>query len=159
MQDILSYIPLLCILAALVYAALVGVRLYRETGKSSALGVAVAMLGMILGRLLDRFVPLVSGLDDWVNYRGKYTEQVTTRGDRFLAIMSLEVALLFLFAALISILAVTLIKRDVLPQTPPAPRSPQSGLLLVLFAAAVGIASRAKIAAYLAFLLAKANLL
>lgn len=159
MQDILSFIPLLCVLAAWVYASLVGVRLYRKTGKASVLGVAVAMLGMILGRLLDRFVPLVSGLDDWVNYRGAYTEQVTTKGERFLAVMSVEVDLLFLFAALISVLAVTLIRRDVTPQTPPAPRSIQAGVLLALFAASVGIAGRAKIAAYLAFLLAKANLL
>jgi hypothetical protein len=84
---------------------------------------------------------------------------VTTKGERFLTVMSVEVSLLFLFAALISILAVTLIKRDVTPVTTPAPRSPQGGLLLILFAASVGIAGRAKIAAYLAFLLAKANLL
>jgi hypothetical protein len=159
MQLLLSYVPLVCVLGAFAYAAVVGVRIYAGTGHGSVLGVAVAMLGLMLGRLLDRFIPLVAALDDWINYRGALNERVKTQSERYLAVISVEVALLFMFSALIGFIAVTLIRRDLSGPSSPAARSLQGGLLGVLFAASLGLAGRAKIAAYLAFVLARAHLL
>jgi uncharacterized Tic20 family protein len=98
-------------------------------------------------------------LDDWINYRDEANNQVSTRGDRFLAVLSVEVALLFLFAAVIGFLAVTLVRRDAAAQLRPLARRHGFRTLAALFALAVGITVRSKLAALLAFLMAKGNLL
>jgi hypothetical protein len=155
---LLSALPLFCILAAFLYAAVTGARLYRSNGFISVLGVAVTLAGLTLGRLLDR-VPLPHSLDDWVNYRGPLDHQISTKGERFLAILSVEVALLFLLASAVSFLAVLVIKRDASGASRTDTRMRKAAPLVALFAFAVGIPARAKISVYLAFLLAKAHLL
>jgi hypothetical protein len=156
---LLSVIPLLGILAVFVYALVTGMRAYRSEGHVSILGVAVTIAGLTLGRLVDRLVPLPQYLDDWVNLRGSANSQIRTGGERFLAVLSVEVALLFLFAAAIGFLAVTMIRRDAAGRLRFIAHRGGFSLLATLFAFAVGITVRSKLAALLAFLMAKANLL
>jgi hypothetical protein len=146
-------------MAAFGYVVAVGIRIRRLTGQTSALGVGVAMAGLIVGRLLDRFVPLSGAVDDWVNYRTASTNQANISGERYLTLLAVEVALLCLFAAVSAVLTVTLIKRDALGVGPKEERSPQLGLLVALFLAAAGLTARAKLAAFAAFALARANIL
>lgn len=155
---LLSVLPILSVLAVFVYALGVGLRMYRASGQASVLGVAATIAGLTAGRLLDRFIPLPRGLDDWVNYRDGAADQLSDRGERFLVVLSVEVALLFLLAAAISFLAITLIRRDAGPRRPVDRRRelPLLGLLALL---AVGITARSKLAVLLAFLMAKAHLL
>ncbi len=154
---LLSVVPLLCILAAFVYAAVTGAALFRSRGLVSSLGVASTLAGLTVGRLLDRFLTLPRELDDWVNYRGPVDVQVSTKGERFLAVLSVEVALLFLFAAAISFLAITLIRRDAGRGRGAA--SDPFALLAALFACAICITARGKLSICLAYLLARAHLL
>jgi hypothetical protein len=154
---LLSAVPLLCILAAFVYAAVTGAALFRARGLVSTLGVASTLAGLTVGRLLDRFLSLPREMDDWVNYRGPFTVQVSTKGERFLAVLSVEVALLFLFAAAISFLAMALIRRDAAGKARAA--SDPFALLAALFACAICITARSKLSVCVAFLLAKAHLL
>jgi hypothetical protein len=156
---LLSALPLVSILAAFIYAAVTGASLYRSSGFVSVLGVAVTLAGLTLGRLLDRFVSLPRGLDDWVNYRDAADSQAITRSDRFLAVFSVEVALLFVFAAIISFVAVALINRDAGGRTRSLPRSRQFAPLGALFVVAVGLTARGKLALCAAYLLARAHLL
>lgn len=155
---LLSAVPLLGILAAFVYAAVTGAALFRTRGLVSSLGVASTLAGLTVGRLLDRFLALPRELDDWVNYRGPVDVQVSTKGERFLAVLSVEVALLFLFAAAISFLAIALIRRDAAAKARGAGPDPFPPLA-ALFACAICITARAKLSICLAFLLAKAHLL
>jgi hypothetical protein len=156
---LLTAFPLLCLLGAFVYAALTGVRLYRASGFVSVLAVAVMLAGLTAGRLVDRFVSLPREMDDWVNYRDTADIQISTKGDRFLAVLSVEVAVMFLFAAAVSLLAVWLLRRDETRASRPGPHSLHPGLLVSLFAFAVGLTARSKIAIYLAYVLARAHLL
>jgi hypothetical protein len=155
---LLSAVPLLCILAAFVYAAVIGAALFRSRGLVSSLGVASTLAGLAVGRFLDRFLTLPRELDDWVNYRGPVNVQVSTKGERFLAVLSVEVALLFLFAAAISFLAVALIRRDAAGRARGAPSDPFVPLA-ALFACAICITARSKLSIGVAFLLARAHLL
>jgi prepilin signal peptidase PulO-like enzyme (type II secretory pathway) len=155
---LLSVLPVISLLAVFVYAVVAGTRVYRKNGQVSILGVAVLIAGLAAGRLIDRFVPLPTGLDDWVNLRDAASE-AGTRSERFLAVLSVEVALLFLFAAVIGFVAITLIRRDGVRQFNPIARPPEVPLLSSLFVFAVGITLRSKLAVLLAFLMAKGNLL
>jgi hypothetical protein len=156
---LLSVLPLLSIFAVFVYAGVTGLRMYRASGRVSVLGVAIALGGLTLGRLVDRFGVLPRDLDDWVNYRGSESSQVSTGAERFLAVMSVEVALLFLFAAVIALLAIALIRRDSEPQAGTEVRPKGMLLLGALFVFAVALAARSKLAVFLAFLLAKVHLI
>ncbi len=156
---LLSVLPLLSIFGVFVYACIVGVRIFRASGRVSVFGVAVALAGLTLGRLVDRFGVLPQELDDWVNYRGGESSPVSTGAERFLAVLSVEVALLFVFAAVIALLAIALIRRDIEPGAVPAPRPRVLVLLAALFVFAVALAARSKLAVFLAFLLAKLHLI
>ena len=131
-----SAIPLLFLLAALIYAALVGNRIHGSTGGVSVFGISVTLLGLIAGWLLERFLPAESAGEDWAGSR-------TSR---------LAVELLFSFVAAFTFLAVTLAKRDfdVRTEENPAPR--RAFLLVPLFLLAVGIAARGKLSAFLVVL-------
>jgi hypothetical protein len=74
-------------------------------------------------------------------------------------VFSVEVALLFLFAAVIAFLAITLIRRDAAAQARTASRPGALPLLATLFVFAVCITARAKLAPFLAYLMAKAHLI
>jgi MFS family permease len=156
---LLSVLPVLCVATAFVYAVVVGGALLRTSGFVSALAVAATLAGLALGRLLDRFVALPRELDDWVNYRGGVDPQISMRGERFLAILSVESAALFILASCAAILAVWLVKRDAegrtRSETPPRRMAP----LAALFVLAVAITARSKLAVCVAFALAKAHLL
>jgi len=156
---LLSVIPVACLLSAFAYAAVAGARLHGSNGFLSVLGVAVTLAGLTLGRLLDRFTPLPRAMDDWINYRGPVDYEVTIKGDRYLAVLSVEVALLFLFAAALSFLAVVLIKRDAAGASRTGPLSRHLGPVAAMFVFAVGITARSKLALYLAYVLARAHLL
>jgi MFS family permease len=146
---LLSVLPIASIMAVFVYALAAGLRMYRSSGQVSILGVAATIAGLTLGRLVDRYIPLPRAVDEWLN----------SGGDRFLALLRAEVALLFLFAAVVSFLAITLIRRDARGQLHPESRSRQLPLLWALFAFAVGITARSKLAALLAYLMDRAHLL
>jgi hypothetical protein len=156
---LLSVLPLLSILGVFIYSCIVGVRMFRASGRVSVLGVAIALAGLTLGRLVDRLGVLPQDLDDWVNYRGGEGSPVSTGGERFLAVLSVEVALLFVFAAVIALLAIALIRRDSDPRALPAARPSVPMLLGALFVFAVALAARSKLAVFLAFLLAKVHLI
>jgi hypothetical protein len=156
---LLSVLPMLSLLAAFVYAAVTGARMYRSSGRVSVVGIAVVLAGFITGRLIDRLSSLPADVDDWVNYRGGATLQVATGVDRGLALLQVESAVMFLFAAVIVFLAVTLVRREVAEQSRSAPRSPPLPLLAMLFIVAVALITRSKLAAIVAFLMAKAHLL
>lgn len=159
MTPLLSAFPALCLFAALVYAVVAGAALYRSSGFVSVLGIAVTLAGLAAGRLLDRFAALPRNLDDWVNYRGPVDLQVSTRGERFLAVLSVEAALLFMLAAAISFVAIRLIKRDAAGRSRSEAPSRQFAPLAALFVLAFGLTARGKLAVYLAYMLAKAHLL
>jgi hypothetical protein len=146
---LLSALPVASIMAVFVYAFTAGLRMYRSNGQVSILGVAFTIAGLTLGRLVDRYISLPHEVDEWVN----------SGADSFLALLRVEVALLFLFAAVMSFLAITLISRDAEGQLHPETRSRQVPLLWALFAFAIGITARSKLAAFLAYLMAKAHLL
>jgi hypothetical protein len=156
---LLSTLPLLCILASLAYAAVVGTRVYKATGFISVLGVAAGLLGAYVGRFLDRFIPLPRDVDDWVNYRGLVDYQVKATGERYLAILSVEAAVLFLLASAFTFLAVNMIRRDALGQSRGDKGPSRFAVLGGLFILALCLTYRGKLAACLAFLLAKAGLL
>jgi hypothetical protein len=156
---LLSVLPILSILAVFAYAAVVGSRMYRSSGQASILGVAMALAGFTVGRLIERFGTLPQDLDDWVNYRDGANHLVTTQGERSLAVLSVEVAILFTFAAVIAFLAITLVRRDAAALHRPVARSSEVPLLATIFIFAVGVTARSKLAAVLAFMLAKAHLL
>jgi hypothetical protein len=156
---LLSVIPIACLLAAFAYAAVAGAKLHGSNGFLSVLGVAFTLVGLTLGRLLDRFTPTPRVMDDWLNYRGQVDYEVSSRGDRYLAVLSVEVAVLFIFAAALSTLAVVLIKRDAAGGSLPGRLPRQIGPLAAMFVFAVGMAARSKLALYLAFVLARAHLL
>jgi hypothetical protein len=144
----LSVVPLASILAVLAYALASGLRIYRASGQVATLGVAITISGLTLGRLLDR-LPLPREVDDWMNSGGAH----------FLGLMRVEVALLFLLAAAMGLLVITLLRRDAEGQVHPETRSRQLPLLGMLFVLAVGIAARSKVAALLALLLEKGHLI
>src|SRR5580698_8108079 len=152
---LLSALPIACLLAAFAYAAFAGAKLQGSNGFLSVLGVAVTLAGLTLGRLLDRFTPTPRVMDDWVNYRGHVDYEVSIRGDRYLAVLSVEVAVLFIFAAVLSTLAVVVIRRDAAGGSRPGNLSRQLGPLATMFVFAVGMAARSKLALYLAFVLAR----
>jgi hypothetical protein len=138
---LLTALPLLCVLVALVYAAVAGTKAYRSAGRISILGIAAALLGLAVGRLLDRFVPVARALGNPVDYHS----------------MRVEVALLFIFASAVAALAVTIARHDLAGQ--PGPLGPRRfSLLAAVFLLAVGIAARGKVAVCVSFLLAKAGL-
>jgi hypothetical protein len=156
---LLTAFPILCLCGAFVYAALMGARLYKGSGFVSALAIAVVLAGLTLGRLIDRFVPLPGRLDDWVNYRGAAQVQISTQGDRYLAVLSVEVAVMFVLAAAVAFLAIALLKKDATRASRPGPNSLHPGILTAMFAFAVGLTARTKIAICLAYALARAHLL
>jgi hypothetical protein len=156
---LLSVFPVLLLLSAFAYAAVSAAKLHGSNGFISVMGVAVTLAGLTLGRFLDRFTGMPRALDDWVNYRGPVAYEVTTKGDRYLAVLSVEVALLFLFAAALSFLAVVLIRRDAAGASRSGPLSTHLGPLAAMFVFAVGITARSKLALYAAYLLARAHLL
>jgi hypothetical protein len=156
---LLSVLPMLSLLAVFVYAAVTGVRMYRSSGRVSAIGIAVVLAGLVTGRLLDRFSSLPADVDDWVNYRGRAALEVATRGDRGLALLSVESAVMFVLAAVVVFLAVTLVRREDADKSRPAARSLPLPLLAALFILAVALLTRSKLAAIIAFLMAKAHLL
>jgi hypothetical protein len=134
-------ISLLFLLAALVYAALIANKIHSSTGGVSMFGIVVTLLGLIAGWLLQRFLPVAGAGDGWESSR----------------VTRVAVEILFSFVAAITFLAVTLIKRDVDVRTN-AGSSPQRALLLIpLFLFAVGVAARAKLAAFLVALFSKAS--
>ncbi len=145
---LLSVLPLAAMTAVFVYALTAGLRLYRASGQVAILGVATTIAGLTLGRLIDR-LPLPREVEDWKNLGA----------DQFLDLLRVEVALLFLFAATLSFLAITLLRRDAAGQARPETRARQLPLLGALFAFAVGLTARSKLAALLAFALAKGHLL
>ncbi len=152
-------LPTLSLLAVFVYAVVTGARMYRSSGRVAVIRIAVVLAGFITGRLLDRLSSLPADVDDWVNYRGGATLQVATGVDRGLALLQVESAVMFLFAAVIVFLAVTLVRREVAEQSRSAPRPPPLPLLAMLFIVAVALITRSKLAAIVAFLMAKAHLL
>jgi hypothetical protein len=156
---LLSVLPIVSILVVFVYASFSGLRMYRARGIVSMLGIAATIAGLTLGRLVDRFATLPRGLDDWVGYRDEGPGQVSTGGDRILAILSVEVALLFLFVSVLAVLAILLIKRDSTAQTGPVPRPGALPVLAAVFVFAAGMTTRSKIATFLAFLMAKGHLI
>src|SRR5580700_9036899 len=156
---LLSAFPIACLLSAFAYAAVAGAKLHGSNGFLSVLGVAVTLAGLTLGRLIDRFMPVPRVMDDWVNYRGQVDYEVSSRGDRYLAVLSVEIAVIFIFAAALSTMAVVLIKRDAAGGSLPGRLSRQTGTLAALFVFAVGAAARSKLALFLAFMLARAHLL
>jgi hypothetical protein len=143
---VLSVLPVASISAVFVYALVSGLRMYRSSGQVAILGVGSTIAGLALGRLVGR-LPLPREVDDWVN----------SGGDHFLELLRVEVALLFLFASVVSFLAITLLRRDADGQARPDTRSRQLPLLGTLFAFAVGITVRSKLAALLAFLMDKGH--
>jgi hypothetical protein len=156
---LLSVLPLLSIVGVFVYASATGIRMLRDSGRVSVLGVAIAVAGLTVGRLVDRFGVLPQALDDWMNYRDGPGSQASTGAERFLAVLSVEVALLFVFAAVIALLAIMLIRRDIEPRAVPQPRPTALVLLGALFVFAVAIAARTKLAVFLAYLMAKVHLI
>ncbi len=156
---LLTAFPILCLFGAFVYAALMGASLYRRSGFVSALAIAVTLAGLTLGRLVDRFVPLPGQLDDWVSYRGEAQDQISTKGDRYLAVLSVEVAVMFVLAAAMALLAVALLRRDATRASRPGPNTLHAGILAAMFVFAIGLTSRTKIAICLAYALARAHLL
>ena len=51
--SLVSTLPLICVFAALIYAAFVGEKTYSSTGAVSILGVAITLFGLIVGWLLE----------------------------------------------------------------------------------------------------------
>jgi hypothetical protein len=138
---LLSSVPLVCVFSVLAYAVVVGDRVHTSTGGVSIFGIAATLFGLIVGWLLERFVPPPVSIDDWVSYRS----------------IKLEVALLFLFVSALTLLGIALVRRDALVR--PAPAAPGKFALLVpIFFLGVATAARAKIAALLVILLVKVNL-
>jgi hypothetical protein len=139
--SLLSTVPLLLVFGALVYATFVGEKSYTSTGCISILAIAVTLFGLIVGWLLQRFLPSPRSVDDVVIYRS----------------MRLEVALLFFCVTGITLLAVSVVKKDTLGGSKAAPGHRRLTLLLPFFAFAVSVAARGKIAAFLIALLANVN--
>jgi fucose 4-O-acetylase-like acetyltransferase len=139
--SLVSTLPLICVFAALIYAAFVGEKTYSSTGAVSILGVAITLFGLIVGWLLERFLPFPHSLDDLVNDR-------STR---------LEVPMLFFCVTAITLLAVTMAKKDAIERPKAASGSRRLALLIPLFVFAVGLAARVKIAAFLAVLFVNVN--
>ena len=156
---LLTTVPILCLRAVFIYSAVAGASLYRSKGFTSVLGIAVTLAGLTAGRMLDRFVPLPRYLDDWMNYRDSVSFQITTKGERFLAVLSVEVAVMFTFAALVSFIGITLIRRDATGTARAASKSRKLAPMIALFVFAICLTARAKLSVGLAYLLAKANLL
>jgi hypothetical protein len=156
---LLSVLPMLSILAVFVYAAVTGARMYRSSGQVSVVGIAVVLAGLVVGRIIGRFSSLPADVDDWVNYRGGPALQSATGVDRGLSLLSVESAVMFIIAAVIVFLGVTLVRRDETAQSRPVAHSPQLPLLAALFVMAIALLSRSKLAAIIAFLMAKAHLL
>jgi len=140
--SLFSAFPLILVLAAFVYAAVVGEKVHGATGGIAILGIATTLLGMTAGWLLERFVPLTRGEDDWISFRS----------------LRLEVAVLFLLVAAIAFLGVSLIRRDVTGQSRTDSGLRKFASLAVLFVLAVGLPARAKLAAFLVMLLTKGNM-
>lgn len=140
-NSLFSTFPLICVFAALIYAAFVGEKTYSSTGSVSILGVAITLFGLIVGWLLERFLPFPRSIDDLVSDRS----------------MRLEIPVLFFCVTAITLVAVTLAKRDAAAKEKAAPGSRRVALLIPLFVFAVGMAARVKIAAFLAVLLVNVN--
>lgn len=138
----LSKLPLLFVLAAFAYAAISGRKAYILAGSISILGVAATLAGLTAGWLLERFLPLAHSVDAGVNYRDS----------------RLGIFLLFSLIAGLSILAVTVAKRDASGQSRVDSDLRKFGLLIGLFVVAAGIPAHGKVAAYFVALLAKMNL-
>jgi hypothetical protein len=119
----------------------VGEKTYSSTGSVSILGVAITLFGLIVGWLLERFLPFPRSIDDLVSDRS----------------MRLEIPVLFFCVTAITLVAVTLAKRDAAAQEKATPGSRRMALLVPLFVFAVGMAARMKIAAFLAVLLVNVN--
>ena len=138
----LSALPLVLVLAAIVYAAVVGEKVHGSTGGISILGVAATLMGLTAGWLLERFIPITRGVDDWVSYRS----------------LEIEVALLFTLIAAFTVLSVNLIRRDLTGRSKLDSGPRKCAFLAALFVLAVCIPARGKLVAYLVLLLARANL-
>jgi hypothetical protein len=156
---LLNLLPVLSIVGAGAYAALTGLRMNRAGGQVCALAVAVAIAGLALGRLMDRFSRLPGFLNDWVNYRGDANDLASTGSDRLLSVLSVEAALLFVLAAVVALIAVLLIRRDAAIEAGPRARSRGRRLIAALFVATVAITFRSKLAVFIAFAMAKGHLL
>lgn len=156
---LLSLLPLVSILLVFIYSCVSGLRMYRTRGLVCLLGIAATIAGFALGRLVERFAALPRGLDDWVNYRDEAAGQASTGGDRILATLSVEVALLFLLVSGLAVLAILMVQRDSTAQTSPIARPGAFPLLAAVFVFAVALTTRGKIATFLAFLMAKGHLL
>jgi O-antigen ligase len=138
----LSFLPLILVFVALAYAAIVGEKLHSATGAVSVLGIAATLVGLILGWLLQRFLPAARSVDEWVNYRS----------------IRIDVALLFLGIAAMTFIAVALVRGDLRGRDKPGANSAgRLRLLVPLFLFAVGIAARGKIAAWIAGLMEKSG--
>jgi ribose/xylose/arabinose/galactoside ABC-type transport system permease subunit len=140
--SLFSALPILLVLAAFLYAAVVGEKIHGSTGGIATLGVATTLLGLTMGWLLERFVPLTRGEDDWISFRS----------------LRLEVAILFLFVAAFTFVAVAVLRRDATGQSHLDSGRRKFGYLFSLFVIAVGLPARAKLAAVLVMLLTKENL-
>jgi hypothetical protein len=138
-SSIISALCLLCVFAALIYGVLVGARIFGSTGCVSPFGIPVTLFGLIVGWLLERFLPFLGARSDWNNPHGS----------------RLEVQLLFLFVTAVTVLAVTLVRRDFAdgPGKKPDPR--QAPLLIPMFLLAVGMTARGKVAALLVILFSR----
>jgi hypothetical protein len=132
-----STLPLLLVFASFVYAALVGEKMHRSTGSISVLGVAVTLLGVTVGWFLERFLPFAGGVD------GGIISQNSRLG----------VSLLFSLVAVISFLAVDLIRRDVTGLSKSDSVFRKCAFLVCAFILAAGVPAHDKLATYLAIFL------
>jgi len=158
-KALLTAFPLFCFLASLGYAVVQGLRAYESKGRLSILGVAATLLGLLAGRMADRFIPLSDTLYNWVNYSSPNGEQVNTSDVRYLDTFSVETAIAFLFVAVIGYLAIAVIRGDAGDGPRPGPPGRGFGLLAGMFGSAAILTAHAKIAVCVTFLLAKAHLL
>ncbi|HEY5078227.1 MAG TPA: hypothetical protein VII43_00205 [Opitutaceae bacterium] len=140
-SPLLSALPILIVIAAILYAAVVGERIHVSTGGISILGIAATLLGLMMGWLLQRFGPTTRSMDDWLSFRS----------------LRIEVALLFSLVALFSVLAVNLMRRDLTGQSRKDSGRRKFASLASMFLLAICIPARGKLVAYLVVLLARAN--
>jgi formate hydrogenlyase subunit 3/multisubunit Na+/H+ antiporter MnhD subunit len=140
-SPLLSALPIALVVAAILYAAVIGEKVHGSTGAISILGIAVTMLGLMMGWLLQRFGPTTRGMDDWLSYRS----------------LRIEVALLFSLVALFSFLAVNLMRRDLTGRSKADTGRRKFASLASMFLLAVCIPARGKLVAYLVVLLTRSN--
>ena len=140
-SPLISALPIVLVIAAILYAAVVGEKVHASTGAISILGIAVTMVGLMMGWLLQRFGPTTRAMDDWLSFRS----------------LRIEVALLFSLVSLLSVLAVRLASRDLTGRSKTDSGRRKFATLASMFLLAVSIPARGKLVAYLVVLLTRAN--